>query len=139
MQKNILKKEYLAILENIPSPLFGTISAPIARKEGSIIERGINPNGDLAITHFELITSFAKNNQELSLTRFILETGRTHQIRLHSKHIGHPILGDGKYGINEINKKHNKKIQELTAYKLIFNFKTDAKFLNYLNKKTFEI
>lgn len=74
----------------------GTIDAPIARKNGSIIERCINENGSKAITHYEVI--FTKNN--LSLVKFILETGRTHQIRLHSKYIGHPILGDTLYGLS---------------------------------------
>ena len=50
-----------------------------------------------------------------------------------------PLLVTGKYGKNEINKKFNKSTQELFAYKLVFDFKTDAKMLNYLNKKEFEI
>jgi len=58
-------------------------------------------------------------------------------------HIYHILVtqyfGDGKYGINEINKRFNKKTQELEAYKLIFNFKTDGKILEYLNGKEFEI
>lgn len=74
----------------------GTISAPISRKDGSIIERCINPNGATAISHYEVINSDTQNN--ISLVKFVLETGRTHQIRLHSKHIGHPIIGDTLYG-----------------------------------------
>lgn len=116
MKNNIFKKEYLAILTKTLTSKNGTINAPIARKEDSIIEREINPIGDLAITHFELIKNFTKNNQELSLVKFILETGRTHQIRLHSKHIGHPILGDSLYG----NSSDLITRQALHAYKISF-------------------
>ena len=72
---------------------------------------------------------FKENYSILDVT---LHTGKTHQIRAHLAHIGHPIIGDGKYGNNEINKKFGVKSQELDAYKIIFNFSTDAKILNYL-------
>lgn len=89
------------------------------------------------ITSYKVISENKKDN--LSVLEIRLHTGRTHQIRAHLAYIGHPILGDGKYGINEINKKFNKKFQELTAYKLIFDFKTDAGILNYLNSKEFKL
>ena len=105
-------KEYIAILEGILENTEGTINAPISRKEGSIIERKIDKNGIKAITHYSVV----KKNNNLSLVKFFLETGRTHQIRLHSKHIGHPILGDTLYGnfSNLINR------QALHCYKLCF-------------------
>lgn len=85
-------------------------------KNGSIIEREINPEGERAITYFNVENEFLYNNQELSLVKFILETGRTHQIRLHSKYIGNPILGDSLYG------KRSSIIsrQALHAYKISF-------------------
>lgn len=89
------------------------------------------------VTSYKVITEDKKNN--LSTLEVQLHTGRTHQIRAHLASIGHPILGDGKYGMNEINKKLGKKTQELTAYKLVFNFKTDADILNHLNGKEFAI
>ena len=73
-----------------------------------------------------------------SLLEVEIETGKTHQIRAHLAHIGHPIIGDGKYGINSVNKQFGYKYQQLQAYKLQFNFKSDASLLNYLNGKTFE-
>ena len=71
-----------------PSVASGTINAPIARKENSIIERCIDKNGDIAITHYKVISEF----DNMSYVKFQLETGRTHQIRVHSKFIGHPII-----------------------------------------------
>jgi len=94
MNSKTFYKEYLAILDGILENSKGTINAPIARKDGSIIERCIDKNGTKSISHYEVIDT--KNN--FSLVKFILETGRTHQIRLHSKHIGHPIIGDTLYG-----------------------------------------
>ena len=88
------EKEYVAILEGILVQKSGTINAPISRKENSIIERIVSPNGEHAITHYSVLKEYSN----FSLVSFKLETGRTHQIRVHSKHIGHPILGDTLYG-----------------------------------------
>jgi 23S rRNA pseudouridine955/2504/2580 synthase len=85
----------------------------------------------------EIITKYKtiSTNKETSLLEIELVTGKTHQIRAHLAFKGHPIIGDGKYGNNEINKKYKKKFQELTAFKLIFSFKSDAGILNYLVNK----
>ena len=80
-----------------------------------------------------------KEKKDLSLVEVELITGRTHQIRAHLASIGHPLLGDGKYGNNKINKENNLKYQALCAYKLIFDFKTDAGVLEYLDKKEFRV
>lgn len=98
MKSKKFVKEYFAILEGFLQKNFGTINAPISRKEGSIIEREVNQNGDISITHFEVIKRFSASNKNLSFVKFNLETGRTHQIRVHSKYINHPILGDSLYG-----------------------------------------
>ena len=112
MKNNTFKKEYLAILNGILEKNSDTISAPIARKENSIIERCVNfETGDIAITHYDLIKTI---DNKYSLVHFVLETGRTHQIRVHSTYIGHPILGDTLYGSssNLINRQalHAQKV-----------------------------
>ena len=94
MKNNQFKKEYLAVCDGIFNEKSGTINLPIARKENSIIERCISENGQTAITHYEVLKEF----DNYSLVKCSLETGRTHQIRVHMSAIGHPLLGDSLYG-----------------------------------------
>lgn len=79
-----------------------------------------------------------KTSHKTSTLQVRLYTGKTHQIRAHLSYIGHPIVGDGKYGDNEINRKLGKKEQELTAFRLTLFFSKDQA-LFYLNQKQFEI
>ena len=88
--------------------------------------------------YVKIITSFSvleRKPDNTSILDVQIETGKTHQIRAHLAHIGYPIIGDGKYGKNEINKQFGKKSQMLCSYILKFNFKTDGGILNYLNSK----
>ena len=112
MQSKTFSKEYLAILEGTLDKKQGTINAPIARKKDSIIERCIDNSGDNSITHYKVLKEF----DNFSLVNFKLETGRTHQIRVHSSYIGHPILGDDLYG----NKSNLINRQALHSYKISF-------------------
>ena len=123
MKSNIFAKEYIAVLDGIIDKTKQIIDVPIARKENSIIERCVNSAGDNAVTIMQLIKSF--NNY--SLVKCILKTGRTHQIRVHTAYIGHPILGDDLYGqkTDLINR------QALHAHKI--------KFVHPITKNKIEI
>lgn len=88
------------------------------------------------ITSYSLLEYFDNNTSLLDVE---IETGKTHQIRAHLAHIGFPIIGDGKYGINSVNKKFNVKTQKLISYKLKFVFKNDSQKLNYLNGREFKL
>lgn len=112
MKDNTFEKEYIALVDGIIDKQEQIVEAPIARKENSIIERCVNPSGDNAVTVIELLKTY----DTYSLTKCILKTGRTHQIRVHTSYIGHPILGDDLYG----NKSDKINRQALHALKISF-------------------
>ena len=123
--KDILKK-YIAVCDGIFSKKQGTITLPISRKEGSIIERCIDEKGSPSITHYLVLNECIKKNY--SVLECLLETGRTHQIRVHMMAIGHSLLGDTLYGkkSNLINR------QALHAYKVSFIHPITKKRVNYM-------
>lgn len=124
MKNNQFKKEYLAVCDGIFDEKSGTINLPIARKENSIIERCISENGQTAITHYEVLKEF----DNYSLVKCSLETGRTHQIRVHMSTIGHHLLGDSLYG--SISDLINR--QALHCYNLQFIHPVYNNDLNFL-------
>lgn len=98
MKSNVFKKYYIAIVNGILNKKAGIIDFPIARKENSIIERCVDSNGSYAITEYSVI----KEMDNISLIYLYLQTGRTHQIRVHMAYIGHPIVGDSLYGTKSV-------------------------------------
>ena len=91
------KREYLAMVWGTPDPASGRIEGNIGRSLRDRLQMAVFPDGDMgkhAVTHYELVESFA----HVSLVRCVLETGRTHQIRVHMRHIGHPLFNDARYG-----------------------------------------
>ena len=100
MNSSLFEKIYLAVVCGKLPKKIGTINAPIARKENSIIERKVSNNGQTAITHYEILQEF----ENYSLVKCILETGRTHQIRCQLSENKMPIKGDLKYGAKRSEK-----------------------------------
>jgi len=133
-----IDRYYLAVVHGVPKP-------PNAKLEGYIFKDAVKnrvyvskqskPGSKTAVMDYNTITSSGK----LSLLECQLITGRTHQIRAQLADIGHPILGDGKYGNGRLDRLYGETKQALCSYKIVFDFKTDAGLLSYLNGKAFQL
>lgn len=135
-----IEKHYVCLVYGIPQKASDTLHSYLFKdsKKSLVYISDTKKSGYLdIITSYKIISKNVDNNT--SLLDINLLTGRTHQIRAHLAHIGHPIIGDGKYGINEINKKFNAKTQKLCSYSLKFNFNNNNGILDYLNGKKFNI
>jgi 23S rRNA pseudouridine955/2504/2580 synthase len=132
-----IKKFYICYVNGIIEKPYEELKAYLIKdsktSKVSIFNEYIK-NSKKIITIYKLIS--AKNN--ISKLEIYLKTGRTHQIRAHLAHIGYPLIGDGKYGLNKINKEYSLKYQTLWAYKFNFCFPENSK-LSYLNNKKIEI
>ena len=133
-----MEKRYLCIVHGRPKPPEGLIENYLRRDEKRkqvTLHRTRVPGAKTARTRYRTLTSHGR----LSLVECELLTGRTHQIRAHMASIGCPLLGDGKYGTNELNRPYGETGQALYAYSLTFRFAQDAGALQYLNGKTFKV
>lgn len=132
-----IKKYYRALVYGVPKQKNATLKSYLFKdsKNSYVIISDIKKKGyQEIITKYRLLKN---NNDGTSLLEVELITGKTHQIRAHLAHIGLPIIGDGKYGINNINKQFKKKYQELESYKITFEKISEP--LAYLNGKTIKI
>ena len=131
-----LEKKYLCVTVGVPPKKQDTMTAYLEKNSDENTVRVYNTkkgNAKTIITSYKLL----KTDKKLSLVEVKLETGRTHQIRAHFAHIGCPLLGDGKYGINQVNREYKVKTQALYSYKLKFTFTSDSGCLDYLNGREF--
>ncbi|WP_332849174.1 RluA family pseudouridine synthase [Bacillus sp. FJAT-42315] len=93
-KKRLISRSYVALASGLLAHTVGVIEQPIGRKETSIIEREVRADGQYACTRYEVLAQY----ETFAQVRLKLETGRTHQIRVHLSYIGHPLLGDDLYG-----------------------------------------
>ncbi|MBQ8551681.1 MAG: RluA family pseudouridine synthase [Clostridia bacterium] len=131
-----LSKFYLAAIHGNPKKRSDTLKGYLKKDSGNnIVDIVTSPRAG----YKEIITKYRvlEEKHDLSLVEVELVTGRTHQIRAHFSSIGHPLLGDGKYGVNRDDKKLGYKFQALYAYRLEFKFKANGTVLDYLNGKVF--
>ena len=139
IKKREIDKFYLCAVHGMPRERTATLSGWLLRNEETKTVRIFKdnpPKGALSIrTRYEVLAA----QDGLSLLRVELLTGRTHQIRAHLSSIGHPLLGDGKYGKNAADRAIGYHHQALIAYRLRFSFKGEPTVLDYLNGKEFSL
>ena len=139
-KKREIEKHYRATVIGIPKKKAAILTDFLfkdTKKSKVYVSSTPKPGYVKIITQYKVLSSDPISNT--SVLDVQIHTGRTHQIRAHLAFIGYPVLGDGKYGNNETNKRFHKNKQDLVSCRLTFTFSTDAGILNYLKGKTIEV
>lgn len=122
LEERQIKRTYTALVQGKMPFKKGTINEPIGRDRHHPTKRRVSPSGQTAITHYEVI----ENQKDISLIQCQLDTGRTHQIRVHLSHIGHPIIGDSLYGNTSVKER-------------LFLHATELNFVHPLTLETIQV
>lgn len=142
IREDQLSKFYLCLchgrMERPASTLHGYLSKDSAHNLVRVEDRPF-PGGREIITKYRVLDTQGSGANAVSLLEVELVTGRTHQIRAHLSHIGHPLLGDGKYGINRTDRQDGFKFQALYAWRLDFDIPGDGGSLSYLRGRSFRL
>ena len=133
------RKEYVALCEGVFAEKEGTVNEPIWENPKEKMIREVRPDGKEAITHYRVVKQF----EDFAMVRLVLDTGRTHQIRVHMSYLGHPLLGDSLYGKEILNNHgmeraalhaaHLEFLQPITEEALSFEAKLPADMYNAIN------
>ncbi len=134
-----IDKFYLAAVHGIPKKASDTLTGYLIKDEKTNTVKVYSQNPPRGAKNIITKYTVIAKKEGSALLEVELLTGRTHQIRAHMAHVGHPLIGDGKYGINKADRAQGYKYQALYSYKLKFSFKEDGGVLNYLNGKEFKI
>ncbi len=140
IKNNEVTKKYLALVhgtfQNKSGHIKNFLLKDTATNTVQVYEKPV-PNALTAETYYTVLKCSKK--KDISLVEVTLVTGRTHQIRAQFAHMGHPLVGDGKYGVNRDDKKNGYKFQALYSYQLSFHPNEETNLLSYLSNKVFQV
>lgn len=134
-KERVVKKKYYALVHGIPAQKEGVISEPVGRLPWRRDRFGVLTGGREAVTRYQVTKTFENKLEKFALLTLTPETGRTHQIRIHLKHLGHPIVGDSFYAGRKTARKDRKWCPRLFLHAGEISFKdvTSNEYLNFVS------